>query len=198
MCLLHGTELISVCPNCRTSEHWYNAQLFHCKCDFERRTANRIVANFTPRLLDPFQSPQVAEDIQLKYVIAKVCASLWDARRNDQNHKSCDLPLKVINHIDMTVAAQVVKYPGFIKSLHSRPAKPLLISALGIGLLAIGLPYSPAAPWFGLVPLPLPMLAVILTISAVYMVTAEQVKRIFYRRQRSKRHRKYKNVSRVF
>ena len=70
----------------------------------------------------------------------------------------------------------------------SRPANLLLTSALGIALLAIGLPYSPAAHWFGLVPLPLPMLAVVLTISAVYMMTAECVKRIFYRRQRSRRH----------
>jgi Mg2+-importing ATPase len=70
----------------------------------------------------------------------------------------------------------------------SRPANLLLTSALGIALLAIGLPYSPAAQWFGLVPLPLPMLAMVLTISAVYMLTAECVKRIFYRRQRSRRH----------
>lgn len=121
MCLLHGTELISVCPNCRTSEHWYNAQLFHCKCGFERRTANRIVANFTPGLFDPFQSPQLVEDTQFKHVIAKLCVSLWDARRNDANHKSCDLPLEVIEHINITVAAQVAKYPGFIKSLHRAP-----------------------------------------------------------------------------
>lgn len=121
MCLLHGTELVTNCPNCRTTEIWYNAQLFHCKCDFERSTARRIVANFTPCLLDPFQSPQVVEDIGLKHVIAKVCASLWDARRDDGNHKCCDLPLKVINHINMTVAAQVAKYPGFMKSLHRAP-----------------------------------------------------------------------------
>lgn len=72
----------------------------------------------------------------------------------------------------------------------SRPAKLLMISALGIGLLAIGLPYSALAPWFGLVPLPFHILAVVLTISLVYMASAECVKRIFYRRQRSKRHRR--------
>ncbi|WP_449440740.1 magnesium-translocating P-type ATPase [Pseudomonas migulae] len=70
----------------------------------------------------------------------------------------------------------------------SRPAKLLMISALCIGLLAIGLPYSPVAPWFGLVPLPFHIIAVVLTISVVYLVSAECVKRIFYRRQRSKRH----------
>jgi Mg2+-importing ATPase len=71
----------------------------------------------------------------------------------------------------------------------SRPAKLLIVSALGIGLLAIGLPYSPVAQWFGLVPLPLPILLLMLTISLVYMVSAEFVKRVFYRRQRQGDHR---------
>jgi Mg2+-importing ATPase len=66
----------------------------------------------------------------------------------------------------------------------SRPAQLLIISALGIGLLAIGLPYSPIAPWLGLAPLPLHILLVVLAISLVYMVSAECVKRAFYRRQR--------------
>ena len=65
----------------------------------------------------------------------------------------------------------------------SRPAKLLIVSALGIGLLAIGLPYSPVAPWFGLVPLPFHILLLMLAISLVYMVSAEFVKRAFYRRQ---------------
>jgi Mg2+-importing ATPase len=60
---------------------------------------------------------------------------------------------------------------------------------LGIGLLAIGLPYSPVAQWFGLVPLPLPILLLMLAISLVYMVSAEFVKRVFYRRQRQGDHR---------
>jgi Mg2+-importing ATPase len=71
----------------------------------------------------------------------------------------------------------------------SRPAKLLIASALGIGLLAIGLPYSPVAPWFGLVPLPLNILLLMLAISLVYMVSAEFVKRVFYRRQRQGDHR---------
>ncbi|PZW64697.1 Mg2+-importing ATPase [Pseudomonas sp. URMO17WK12:I6] len=71
----------------------------------------------------------------------------------------------------------------------SRPAKLLMISALGIGLLAIGLPYSPAASWFGLVPLPFHILGMVLTISLLYMVSAECVKHVFYRHQRLQRHR---------
>ena len=71
----------------------------------------------------------------------------------------------------------------------SRPATLLLLSAAAIGLLAVGLPYSPIASWFGLVPLPLPILLTVLAISLVYMGAAEWVKRLFYRRQRLSRAR---------
>lgn len=121
MCLLHGAKLITACPSCRETECWYNAQLFHCKCNFERRTANRVIANFTPCVFDPFQSPLDIEEIQFKYHISKVCVALWDARRDAGNHRSCDLPLQIIKHIDMIVAAQVARYPGFIKTLHRAP-----------------------------------------------------------------------------
>ena len=75
-------------------------------------------------------------------------------------------------------------YRPFYKS---RPATLLLLSASTIGLLAVALPYSPLAAWFGLVPLPLPILLTVLAISLVYMAAAEGVKRVFYRRQRSSR-----------
>lgn len=71
----------------------------------------------------------------------------------------------------------------------SRPATLLLLSAAAIGLLAVGLPYSPIASWFGLVPLPLPILLTVLAISLAYMGAAEWVKRLFYRRQRLSRAR---------
>ena len=46
----------------------------------------------------------------------------------------------------------------------SRPSKLLMFSALGIGLVAIALPYSPVAHALGLVPLPLHILAAVLRI----------------------------------
>ncbi len=65
----------------------------------------------------------------------------------------------------------------------SRPANLLMISAAGIGLLAIALPYSPAAQWFGLVALPVQILMAVLLISVLYMACAEWAKRIFYRQR---------------
>jgi Mg2+-importing ATPase len=65
----------------------------------------------------------------------------------------------------------------------SHPGRMLLISASVIGVLTVLLPYSPAAAWFGLVPLPLGLLAVVMSISLLYVATAEWVKRGFYRKR---------------
>ncbi|WP_409318268.1 magnesium-translocating P-type ATPase [Pseudomonas sp. KCJK9016] len=67
----------------------------------------------------------------------------------------------------------------------SRPATLLMVSALAVGLLAVGLPYSPMAASLGLAPLQFPILASVLAISLLYTVCAEGVKRLFYHRQRS-------------
>jgi len=71
-------------------------------------------------------------------------------------------------------------YKPFYKS---HPGRMLLLSASVIGVLTVLLPYSPAAAWFGLVPLPLGLLGVVLSISLLYMATAEWVKRGFYRKR---------------
>lgn len=120
-CILHGTELVTKCPICQTTEHWYEAQLFRCKCGFERSAANRIARNFIPSVLDPFQFPSSVEEISRKYVNAKICAVLWESRRYANNHKYCDLPIQVIDHIEKTLTEQVARYPGFIRSLHLAP-----------------------------------------------------------------------------
>ncbi|MDY7565153.1 magnesium-translocating P-type ATPase [Pseudomonas sp. RTC3] len=65
----------------------------------------------------------------------------------------------------------------------SHPGRMLLVSASVIGALTVLLPYSPAAAWFGLVPLPLGLLAVVLSISLLYVAAAEWVKRGFYRKR---------------
>lgn len=69
----------------------------------------------------------------------------------------------------------------------SRPAKMLVISALAVALLTLTLPYSFAASWFGLVALPPHILIAVLTISVLYMISAECTKRLFYRRRRTLR-----------
>jgi hypothetical protein len=121
VCLLHGLQLITACPNCHTNELWCNAELFHCRCGFERRGANRINGDFMPAVADPFQAHSVVEEISLKYDTAQLCAALWEARRSAENTRCCSLPFRVIKHIEMTVATQLAHYPGFIRPLHMAP-----------------------------------------------------------------------------
>ena len=66
--------------------------------------------------------------------------------------------------------------------LKSRPGKYLAISILLIACAAVLLPYSPLAGLFGFSPLPWRLLAAIGVIVAVYVITAEAAKRVFYGR----------------
>lgn len=63
----------------------------------------------------------------------------------------------------------------------SRPGTFLVWSAAAMMLLAIALPYSPAADPFGFAPLPGGILTAILVITALYVATSEASKRFFYR-----------------
>jgi Mg2+-importing ATPase len=64
----------------------------------------------------------------------------------------------------------------------SRPGKYLLIATLLIVALTLVLPYTPLAGIFGFSPLPIPILLFIGLIILFYIITAEMVKRIFYRK----------------
>jgi Mg2+-importing ATPase len=63
----------------------------------------------------------------------------------------------------------------------TRPGNRLLLATLGVVAVTLVLPFSPAAPWLGLTPLPLPFLALLALIVAVYIASAELAKRFFYR-----------------
>jgi Mg2+-importing ATPase len=60
----------------------------------------------------------------------------------------------------------------------SRPGRLLLGLTIAILLLAIVLPYLPFAAYFELRPLPLGMLAAILLVVFLYLITAEEIKRL--------------------
>jgi Mg2+-importing ATPase len=67
----------------------------------------------------------------------------------------------------------------------SRPGRLLMWTTLAVVLLTIVLPYLPIIGLtFGLVPLPMPVLMVILLISVFYVVVSELTKRSFYHRLR--------------
>jgi len=67
----------------------------------------------------------------------------------------------------------------------SRPGRPLLASTVALAALTLLLPYTAGlARVLGLAPLPGSMVLALLTITALYVVTAELVKPIFYRHRR--------------
>ncbi|WP_246682391.1 magnesium-translocating P-type ATPase [Mesorhizobium sp. B3-2-1] len=66
----------------------------------------------------------------------------------------------------------------------SRPSPLLAWLTLAVGFVAVAIPYLPFAPWFGFVPLPLPVLAGLAVITALYLLASEATKRWFFDRGR--------------
>ncbi|WP_269852078.1 HAD-IC family P-type ATPase [Methanosarcina horonobensis] len=64
----------------------------------------------------------------------------------------------------------------------SRPGKYLLTATLLIGVFTLSFPLTPLAAPFGFKPLPLSVIVIIGAIIGLYVLTAEAVKRIFYRK----------------
>ncbi len=64
----------------------------------------------------------------------------------------------------------------------SRPGRPLLIATLTIIFITLLFPYTPIAGIFGLVPLPLEFLGLLLGIILLYVAVAEVAKSIFYKK----------------
>jgi len=66
-------------------------------------------------------------------------------------------------------------------SLASRPHPLLAATSIAVVALALALPYLPFADLLGFVPLPLPFLAMLLALVAVYLVLAQYARRAFLR-----------------
>jgi len=62
----------------------------------------------------------------------------------------------------------------------SRPGRWLLVSTLLVALLTLALPYLPVNYLFDFTPLPLPVLLVLLLITALYVAASEIAKKFFY------------------
>jgi Mg2+-importing ATPase len=64
----------------------------------------------------------------------------------------------------------------------SRPGRVLLISTLILSAVALAIPYLPVSAALGFTPLPLALLLAVIGIAALYVASAELLKRWFYRR----------------
>jgi Mg2+-importing ATPase len=65
--------------------------------------------------------------------------------------------------------------------LTSKPGKYLLMSTIAIVMITLFLPYTPVAHLLGFQSLPLEFLLVLAAIVGLYILSAETVKRVFYR-----------------
>ncbi|MES0049949.1 magnesium-translocating P-type ATPase [Mesorhizobium sp. M0053] len=72
----------------------------------------------------------------------------------------------------------------------SRPSPLLAWLTLAVGVVAIIIPYLPFAAWFGFVPLPLPVLAGLVAITALYVLASEATKRWFFGQESRQSHRR--------
>ena len=72
-----------------------------------------------------------------------------------------------------------------VRSSHAffktRPGVYLTAATLSIVAITITLPYTPIAPIIGFVPLPLTLVAMLLSIVLLYLATAEIAKHFFYK-----------------
>lgn len=64
----------------------------------------------------------------------------------------------------------------------SRPGRVLLVSTLILSAVALAIPYLPGTGVLGFTPLPFPLLLALIVITALYVASAELLKRWFYRR----------------
>jgi len=64
----------------------------------------------------------------------------------------------------------------------SKPGKYLLATTLLIGIVTLCFPFTPFAAPFGFKPLPISVILMITAIIGLYILTAETIKKIFYRR----------------
>jgi len=64
----------------------------------------------------------------------------------------------------------------------SRPGRGLLLSTVGVTIIALVITYLPIGSLLGFVPMPLPVLGVIVIITILYVLVTEVGKQIFYRR----------------
>ncbi|HSC64136.1 MAG TPA: HAD-IC family P-type ATPase, partial [Caldimonas sp.] len=70
-----------------------------------------------------------------------------------------------------------------------RPSLLLALSSVGIVAFAVALPYLPWGAFFGLVPLPAPVLAVVAALTLAYLVVTELAKHAFHRLDQARRGR---------
>jgi Mg2+-importing ATPase len=104
-------------------------------------------------------------------------ALLWLMKANEQTFQTGWF-IESILSAGVVVFAVRTRLP-FIKS---QPSRIMLVITGAVALFTLVLPYSPLAGLFGFTPLPIKLLLIIFGIVMLYFLSAEMLKRWFYRR----------------
>lgn len=132
VCPLHGTRIITHCPDCHVREHWATANLFFCKCGSDRRkTKCENGELFEERRLETFGPSADIRDLSYMTYIAQVCEDIWTSKKSNEDKNSGFLKDAIRQHALKIIRAQLEKYPGFTRLMHLSPwrsSHPLLIA----------------------------------------------------------------------
>lgn len=121
-CPLHMIQLISQCPNCKQTETWTNANLTHCKCGFDRRTAPPEPAILVDKnRLQVFGGETYIKKLSSLTQMAITCGALWTARTPKNCTISHDLLPIILQHAASMINHQICSYPNFTRAMHQAP-----------------------------------------------------------------------------
>ena len=131
VCPLHGTSIVTHCPDCHAYEHWTTANFLFCKCGSDRRRTNPLSGTlFEADRLETFGP--YADVRELSYItdLAQKCERIWTSRKSNDEKKICFLVNAILKHATKMITIQLSKYPGFTRSMHLSPwqtSHPLLL-----------------------------------------------------------------------
>jgi len=131
VCPLHGTFLVTHCPDCHAHEHWTTANLLFCKCGSDRRRTKPLNGTlFEADRLETFGPYADIRELSYMTYLAQKCEDIWTSRKSNDEVNKCFLVNTILKHATNMITTQLSKYPGFTRSMHLSPwqtSHPLLI-----------------------------------------------------------------------
>lgn len=131
VCPIHGTFIVTHCPDCHAHEHWTTANLLFCKCGSDRRRTKPLSGGlFEADRLETFGPYADIRELSYMTNLAQKCEDIWISRKSNDEVNKCLFVSAILKHATKMITIQHSKYPGFTRSMHLSPwqtSHPLLI-----------------------------------------------------------------------
>ncbi len=101
---------------------------------------------------------------------------LWGVRASEQEFHTAWFVESLLTELAVALVVRT-RMPFY----RSRPGKWLLRSTVAVAMLTMAIPYLPGSHRLGFIPLPIPLLMLVVGITLLYVLAAEQAKRYFHR-----------------